>query len=123
VSQAVLVLDDDSDLRSLLCELLTSEGVDCFAAGTLGDVIALGSRALGCNLAILDVNLGPGQPSGVDAYRWMKGHAFGGRIVFLTGHASSFAGVAEAHALGVTVLEKPVSADAILDLVGDGTAA
>jgi FixJ family two-component response regulator len=113
----VLLLDDDSDLREIMSELLLSDGVTCVGVGSLQEMISLGPRALSCQLALLDVNLGPGQPSGLDAYRWLKAQSFSGRIVFWTGHAISFPGVAEAHALGVTVLEKPASVSTLLNLV------
>jgi hypothetical protein len=39
--------------------------------------------------------------------------------LFLTGHARSFPGVTEAHALGVKVLEKPVAVEDLLNLLGE----
>jgi FixJ family two-component response regulator len=114
---SVLVVDDDGDLRTVLCELLASHAATSVTAGSLEEMVALGAQALGCQLAILDVNLGPGQPSGVDACRWLNAHSFRGRIVFLTGHVHSFPGVAEARALGVKVFEKPVSVEQILELL------
>jgi hypothetical protein len=49
-------------------------------------MVELAPKVLNCTLAILDVNLGAGNPSGVDAYRWLKQERFVGRVVFLTGH-------------------------------------
>ena len=115
---SVLLLDDDPTLREMMSELFLSEGVACISVGSLEEMIAAGARGLACHLAILDVNLGPGRPSGVDAYRWLKAQSFSGRIVFLTGHARSFIGVAEAHTLGVAVLEKPMSVEGLLNLLG-----
>jgi FixJ family two-component response regulator len=120
MKRSVLVLDDDVDLRTVLCELLVSHEAKCVQAGSLDEVIALGAQALACNLAILDVNLGPAQPSGVDVYRWLRDNAFGGTMVFLTGHVHSFPGVAEARAIGVKVFEKPVAVEPILDLLREG---
>src|SRR5579862_5380074 len=56
-------------------------------------------EALGSRLAILDVNLGPGCPSGLDAHSWLAAEHFSGRIVFLTGHAQSYPLVERAGAL------------------------
>jgi DNA-binding NtrC family response regulator len=86
----VLILDDDDDLRDILGT--TAEevfgwawiGVSCVQA-----LIDLGPCALASNLAILDINLGPDQPSGLDAFAWLGERQFGGRIIFLTGHAAS----------------------------------
>jgi FixJ family two-component response regulator len=115
---SVLLLDDDRVLLEMMCELFVSEGVACIGVGSVEEMIAAGATGLACDLAILDVNLGPGKPSGVDAYRWLKAQSFSGRIVFLTGHARSYIGVAEAHALGVQVLEKPTSVAGLLNLLG-----
>jgi DNA-binding response OmpR family regulator len=114
---AVLLLDDNDDLRMVMSELLLTKGATCIGARSLAEVVELGARCLKCQLAILDVNLGPGCPSGVDAYRWLKEQSFAGRIVFLTGHARTYPGVAEAHALGVKVMEKPVAVADLLKLL------
>jgi DNA-binding NtrC family response regulator len=120
-TESVLIVDDDSDLRAMMSQLFLSKGAACIGVGSLDELIAAGTAGLSCRLAILDVNLGPGRPSGVDAYRWLSSQSFSGRVVFLTGHARSFPGLAEAHALGVPVLEKPVSIDRLLRLLDDGS--
>jgi DNA-binding NtrC family response regulator len=115
----VLLLDDDPDLRTILGELFNSNGATCFGVGSLEEMRELGAKGLSCDIAILDINLGAGRPSGLDAYRWLQAQSFLGRIVFLTGHARSFHGVAEAHALGVKVLEKPVSTAGLVNLLSE----
>jgi hypothetical protein len=62
--------------------------------------------------AVLDINLGPGEPTGVDAYHWLRSRGFSGRIIFLTGHAASHPLVREARLIGdAVVLEKPTGID------------
>jgi DNA-binding NtrC family response regulator len=116
-----LVLDDDEDLRFLLCEAVASQPhCECVAVGSLADLIAHEQEALGCDLAILDVNLGVGTPNGLDALEWLRAHHFQGRIVLLTGHARSHPLVERARTMSaVPVLEKPVSLETILALVSD----
>jgi CheY-like chemotaxis protein len=116
-TKSVLILDDDDDMREVLCDLFGSQGATCFGVASLDELIALGPSALACDLAILDVNLGVGRPSGVDAYRWLSEQSFSGRIVFLTGHARSYPGLAEAYASGVKVAQKPISAGELLGLL------
>ncbi|MGZ3458555.1 MAG: response regulator [Archangium sp.] len=118
----VLVLEDDEDLRSILCELLSLSGADVrVSAGTLEDLRRERVEALGCGLALLDINLGAGVPSGLDAYHWLKDNGFAGRTVFLTGHARSHPLVREALELThVQVLSKPIASKALLELVGSG---
>src|SRR4051812_36844302 len=86
----VLLLDDDEDMRSSLADVFTLLGVElCVCIGSLAELEARQAEALSCQIGILDVNLGPGQPSGIDAFGWFQRHGFAGRLVFLTGHAGS----------------------------------
>ena len=114
----ILLLDDDDDLRDALGDLLALFGVGCLPLPSLAALMAAELEVLSCRLAILDVNLGDGQPSGVDAYEWLRARAFAGRIVFLTGHAASHPVVANAASLGVRVLAKPVESAELRALVG-----
>ena len=73
----VLVVDDDEDLRQALGDVLV-EILDTgwLGAGSFDELVGLGDRALACRVAILDVNLGPGKPSGIDAFEWLKSKGF-----------------------------------------------
>ena len=117
----VIVLEDDADLRTILCELLSLSGADaCVSAGSVEEVRRQHAEALGCGLALLDINLGAGVPSGLDAYRWLKDKGFAGRTVFLTGHARSHPLVRQALELThVQVLSKPIESKVLLALVRD----
>jgi DNA-binding response OmpR family regulator len=118
--KSVLLLDDDTDLRMIMCDLFDCYGARCVGVGSLDEMKSLvADGPLRFDLVILDVNLGAGQPSGVDACRWLRERSFSGQILFLTGHGRSFPGVAEARALGVKVLEKPVAVEALLNLLGE----
>jgi DNA-binding response OmpR family regulator len=117
--QRVLVLEDDDNLRALLCDLLVASGARaCVSAGSFEELVRQTEQVLGCELALLDVNLGGGVPSGLEAYHWLKEHRFSGRIVFLTGHARSHPLVRQARELaGTQVLSKPVDAKVLMALV------
>ncbi len=66
------------------------------------------SEVLKSTVIFLDINLGFGRKSGLDAYHWLKERKFSGEIVFFTGHASSHPLVREASKIpGVTLLTKP----------------
>jgi FixJ family two-component response regulator len=118
----VLFLDDDDDLRTTFSDLVrTIFARECHGIGSHRDLVALGERALHCSVAILDINLGPESPSGLDAYGWLRHHGFEGRIVFLTGHATSHPLVVEARRLGdAEVVSKPVSLDRLTTMLEDG---
>lgn len=115
----VLVLDDDSDLRLLICEVIASlSDGECLAVRSYDELVTHRQEALGCDLALLDVNLGANAPTGLDALEWLRAHDFKGRIVFLTGHARTHPLVERARrTAGVPVLEKPVPLDTILSLL------
>lgn len=117
--ERVLVLEDDEDLRPLLCELLEASGAKtCVSAGSVEAMVQQKEQVLGCELALLDVNLGSGAPSGLDAYHWLRENGFGGRIVFLTGHARSHPLVRKAYDLShARILSKPVDARVLMALV------
>jgi DNA-binding response OmpR family regulator len=117
----VLLVDDDENLREVLSEFLSMEGARCVAAASLAEVEAQADAALAAELAILDVNLGYHQPTGVEVCRWLREHGFTRPIVFLTGHAATDPRVVEASRQPNTrVLSKPVASDTIAALVASG---
>jgi FixJ family two-component response regulator len=116
-----VLLDDDADLLDSLAELLETFGWASLKAASVEALRALGEAVLSADVAILDVNLGPARPSGLDAFDWLQGNGFAGRIFFLTGHARSHPLVSRAHERGVAVvLEKPLTADALMREVIEG---
>ena len=116
---SVLLLEDDDDLRETLAAVLeASISGRVLTARTLDEVIHQEKRALAVTCSILDVNLGPGRPTGVDAGAWLRHHGYSGRILFLTGHAGSFPQLREACRQPDTLLlEKPVPMTTLLPLV------
>jgi DNA-binding NtrC family response regulator len=119
---SVLFVDDDPDLRDAVGDTLGLMGddVSCVLASSLNELEARPGPALACSLAILDVNLGPGRPGGVEVARWLESRAFHGAIVFLTGHGQSDPRVALAASVAnVEVLSKPISAERLATLVDE----
>ena len=117
----ILIVEDDADLALLLSELLTGSGAETCVAHSLREVQAEATAALECDLAIIDVNLGPYQPTGVDVASWLRSRSFQGQVVFLTGHARTHPMVAEAAAVpGSRVLAKPIAAEELSLLAAEG---
>lgn len=117
---AVLVVDDDEDLCAVMQDMFETLGVRrVVTAGSLREVEERRDQALACELAILDINLGSGQPSGIDVYEWLEREGFAGRIVFLTGHASDDPRVkAVASLVGSEIASKPISVAEVRELIG-----
>lgn len=106
----VFVLDDDDALRSMLVTYLGISGrCTVYAIESVRELERHSSDLPHLLAAILDINLGAGEPTGIDAYRWLRSHGFAGRIIFLTGYARSHPSVQEAYLMGdAIVVEKPV---------------
>jgi DNA-binding NtrC family response regulator len=120
----VLYVEDNDDLRELVVELITVVlERRCVGVGSYEELVALGEEAfVGCDMAILDINLGPNRRSGIDAYAWLRDKGYTGRIVFLTGHASTHPLVVEAERIGdAAIFSKPIDPDRLRSIVeGEG---
>ena len=117
----VLFVDDDEDLRATFTDLVrTIFDRECHGVASYREMLALGERALRCGVAILDINLGPQDSSGLESYVWLRTHGFRGRIIFLTGHAATHPLVVQARRLGdAEVVSKPVNLLALTSLLED----
>jgi DNA-binding NtrC family response regulator len=115
----VLYVEDNDDLRELVVELVTVVfHRRCVGVGSYEELVSLGAEALGCSIAILDINLGPSRRSGIDAYAWLRNSGYAGRIVFLTGHAGTHPLVVEATHIGdADVFSKPIDPDRLRSIV------
>lgn len=122
LNNSVLLVDDSTDLLDLLkltieyhchCKAITAENLEELKANR--------DEVMRCRLAILDINLGPDQPNGIDVYQWLRAGGFPGEIAFLTGHAANHPLVADAAKIGdARVFNKPLAAKDLLKLVSDG---
>jgi FixJ family two-component response regulator len=118
----IVLLDDDVDFREALGDLLELCCVAYRGVGSLAELQEHADYVLSCSIAILDINLGAGAPSGLDAHRWLLAHGFAGQVAFLTGHAHQTPIVRAAAELpGVRVLQKPLSSDQLLALTREPT--
>jgi DNA-binding NtrC family response regulator len=105
----VLFVDDSSDLRQVMELMCQSLGVECICVASMSAVQERVAQVLRTDLAILDVNLGPGEPNGIEIYRWLKGQNYHGKIAFLSGYARTDPQVEEATRIaGVDFFQKPL---------------
>ena len=117
--KTVLFVDDSRDILEVveaMCQSLPE--VECVCVASMSAVQERAAHVLRTSLAILDVNLGPGEPSGVEIYRWLKGKNYRGKIVFLSGHARTDPQVKEAARIsGVDFYQKPLAFEQIEALI------
>jgi len=117
--RSILLVDDDQALLDSLAMVVETmaAGVAIKARG-LGDVQSQRDEAVACDSAIIDINLGLGEPTGVDVYRWLRSSGFGHKpITFLTGHAKTHPDIVEASRLGdCAVYSKPIDMDLFLKI-------
>ena len=118
-TEFVLYVEDNDDLRELVVELVTAVLKHrCVGVASYEELVGLGEEALGCSVAILDINLGPNRRSGIDAYAWLRDKGYTGRIVFLTGHASTHPLVIEAQRIGdAQIFSKPIDPDRLRSII------
>ena len=115
----VIYLDDDIDLLQVVAALIKHKtGHECLGLRTMADLRAHRKEVLGSAIAILDINLGANQPSGLDAWGWLRAEGYKGKIVFLTGHGAAHPLVARAEQMGeVHVYQKPLQPEELVEIV------
>lgn len=114
----ITYLDDSDDLRMLLKDLIRLKlGLDCLGLSSVAELQENEADVLASKVAILDINLGGGKPSGIDAYAWLHQKGFTGTIFFLTGHARYHPLVTQAYDLGAKVIEKPIASAELLAMI------
>jgi DNA-binding NtrC family response regulator len=115
----ILLLDDSEELTSVMCESLELIfGKKAIVAHSLQELQTKATEAIRCGIALIDINLGPEQPTGIDALRWLRETGFRGRVYFLTGHAVDHPLVREASLISdVAILSKPIGFDTLEELL------
>jgi FixJ family two-component response regulator len=118
MSGMILFLEDDPELSLGLQQLVESVGAEAVLAACVQTMINQREKVLQCCMAFLDIDLGSGQPTGLDALDWLRSEKFVGQVYFLTGHGASHPLVAKAMTVGsVEVLSKPVFPETLLQII------
>jgi FixJ family two-component response regulator len=117
--RVILLVDDDEGIRELMKVLCDSlPGVECLVAANLAEVQRLEPRLAELTLALLDINLGERQPTGVDVYRWLLETGFRGEAVFFSGHGARHPAVVEALKCSeARFIEKPIEIEPLIRLL------
>jgi two-component system response regulator RegA len=108
--KTLLILDDDSPLRSRLCRAMETRGFDVIDAGTVSDGIDL-VRKTPPAYAILDIKLDDG--TGLSLVPELRKKRPDCRIIMLTGFGNIATAVAAVKAGALDYLPKPADPDQI----------
>jgi len=113
----VLVIEDETSVRSALNRMLTSWGIGVIEASTVSDAATLISQKNLCpDLVLCDYNL-PGPMTGVESIKSLRAAlAWNIPAIVMTGDTRSNTMEAVA-SYGVPVLVKPFSADQLIQLI------
>ena len=114
----IVFLDDSEDLRELMPILFEATlGEPCKCFGSVDELQRRPEEVLAAKIAILDINLGPQSPDGIDAFNWLRAHGFRGKVLFFTGHARDGLQLALTERSGVEILEKPLHPEKLISVV------
>lgn len=115
---SIMFLEDNAELREVLSEVTKSElGEEALSYSRLEDLKNHRDEVLQTKIAIIDINLGSEEPTGVEAFRWLKSQGYSGKICFLTGHVGAHPMVQEASEVGVEIWSKPMFASKLCEAI------
>ena len=118
--RSIFFLDDSEEFLDVM-KVFVKATCDCEAI-TCSDFESMNLKAeeiLKSEMAFLDINLGTHQPSGVQAYRWLKSQGYNKPVFFLTGHAKDSEKARQALAFeGVQIIQKPIPPQELRNLIG-----
>ena len=115
---SIAFLEDNDELREVLAEVTKSElGEESICFRKVEELIAKESEVMQTKMAIIDLNLGQDEASGVDAFYWLKNHGYQGKICFLTGHGKTHPLVIQASEIGAEIWTKPMYANKLCEAI------
>jgi CheY-like chemotaxis protein len=114
IKQRILIVDDESDLRTLLGTVLTTAGYEIKSASDGDEAIKLISKQK-FDLTILDINMPT--VNGIQVLKYLKEHCPSTKAIMLTGYAD-LKHAMEAKEYGATdFIGKPYKVDDILTTI------
>ena len=112
----ILVIDDNADIRFLICNILQEKGYHIRSAANYAQAIREIKNKLP-NLAIVDIKLNKGDKDGIDLLKLLMTIDKSLPVIMISGHANVTVAV-EAIRLGAyEFLEKPFSSEKLLNYV------
>jgi len=116
MSNDILIVDDESDIRTLLCGILEDEGYFTREAASSDQVYAEINARLP-SLVILDIWLRGSEQDGIDILKWVKTVYPNVPVIMISGHGNIETAVNSIKAGAYEFIEKPFQADKLILLV------
>jgi len=112
----ILVIDDNADIRFLICNILQEKGYSVRSAANYAQALVEINNKMP-NMAILDIKLDKGDKDGIDLLKLLIKKDKSLPVIMISGHANVTVAV-EAIRLGAyEFLEKPFSSEKLLNYV------
>lgn len=112
----ILVVDDEADIRALMCGILADEGYETRQAGNSAEALAA-IRARQPSLVVLDIWLQGSEIDGLEILKIVKRELPQLPVVMISGHGNIETAVAAIKIGAYDFIEKPFKADRLLLVV------
>ena len=112
----ILVVDDEADIRMLMCGILKDEGYETREAGTSREALA-GIRSRQPTLVVLDIWLQGSEIDGLEILRIIRRELPSLPVVMISGHGNIETAVAAIKIGAYDFIEKPFKSDRLLLVV------
>jgi len=112
----ILIIDDNSDIRFLICNILKESGYSIRSAANYDQAISEINSKLP-NLAIIDIKLDKGDKDGIDLLKLLISKNKDTPVIMISGHANVQVAVEAIRIGAYEFLEKPFSSEKLLNYV------
>ncbi|MDE1902866.1 MAG: sigma-54-dependent Fis family transcriptional regulator [Alphaproteobacteria bacterium] len=112
----ILVVDDEADIRALICGVLSDEGYETREAGTSTEAL-VAIRTRRPTLVVLDIWLQGSELDGIEILKVVKREWPTVPVVMISGHGTIETAVAAIKVGAYDFIEKPFKADRLLHIV------
>ena len=113
MSNDILIVDDESDIRTVLCGILEDEGYSTREAATSKQAFKEINGRLP-SLVILDIWLRESELDGVEILEWLKDNHPSVPVIMISGHGNIETAVNSIKAGAYDFIEKPFQADKLI---------
>ena len=116
MKKQILVIDDNSDIRFLICNILQDNGYDVRSAANYDQAIKEINYKIP-NLAIVDIKLDKGDKDGIDLLKLLMTKDKSIPVIMISGHANVQVAVEAIRIGAYEFVEKPFSSEKLLNYV------